>query len=122
VGRWSAQQIGDMLRARSSAAIPRVEGNRPRNRWPELHDFLESALQPGPRAEQRVTSALARRDAHSLAELDMSLRELRAQGWDERAVARALADLGMEYVPYADDRTCLEWVAWVHHEVVLARE
>jgi hypothetical protein len=111
-----------MLRARSSAAIPRVEGTRPRNRWPELHEFLGTSLPQGRRAEERVTSAIHERDARSLAELDMSLRELRAQGWDERALARALEDLGMHYLPYADGRTCLEWVAWVHHQVVMARE
>jgi hypothetical protein len=110
-----------MLRARSSAAIPRVEGTRPKHRWPELNQFFAGQDFRG-RAEERVSRAIQERDAHSLAELDMSLRELRAQGWDERALARALEDLGMEYLPYADGRTCAEWVAWIHHEVVVARE
>lgn len=115
-----------MLRARSSASIPLVEGTRPSNRWPELAEFFEACLQRGytraGTAVERVARQISDRDARSLAELDMSLRELRAQGWDERALARALGDLGMEYLPYADGRTCLEWVAWVHHEVVIARE
>src|SRR5262245_30053366 len=108
-----------MLRARHTAALPRVEGARPRNRWPELHAFFTGH---DLRGDGRVTTAIRRRDGRSLAELDMSLRELRAQGWEERTVARALDDLGVDYVPYADGRTCLEWIAWLHHEVVIARE
>ena len=96
-----------MLRARHTAALPRVEGARPRNRWPELHAFFTGH---DLRGDGFVTAA------------DMSLRELRAQGWEERTVARALEDLGVDYVPYADGRTCLEWIAWLHHEVVIARE
>jgi hypothetical protein len=116
VGRWSEQEIGDMLRARRSAVLPHVGGTRPRNRWPELHRFLSG------HDLKHAARALHEHDDRSLAELDMSLRELRAQGWDERVLARALEDLGMAYVPYADGRTCLEWVAWLHHEVVVARE
>jgi hypothetical protein len=123
VGRWSDQEIGDMLRARRRTAVPRVGGAWPRARWPELHDFIADARHrnSGGTAEQGVARAIAARDAGSLAEVDMSLRELRARGWGEHTLARALEDLGMEHLPYADGRTYLEWVEWVHHQVVIAR-
>jgi hypothetical protein len=126
VSRWTEQEIGDMLRARRGVATPRVGGVRPRQRWPELRDFFTGALRreagARARAEARVAGAISARDPRRLAEIDMSLRELRARGWGEHELARALEDLGMEYLPYADGRTYHEWVAWVHHEVVVARE
>lgn len=114
-----------MLRALRGAALPRVGGALPRNRWPELLQFfggyLHQDFHVDGTAEECVARAISDRDSASLAEVDMSLRELRAQGWSEHALARALEDLGMEYLPYADGRTHVEWVQWVHHQVVVAR-
>jgi hypothetical protein len=115
-----------MLRASRGAATPRVAGMRPRERWPELWQFFAGYLHQDfdldGTAEECVEHAIGDRGPGSLAEVDMSLRELRAQDWSEARLARALDDLGMEYLPYPDGRTHAEWVAWVHHQVVVARE
>ena len=69
-------------------------------------------------AKDCVRAAIADSDVEALTELATDLRELRAQGWSEDELARALYDLDMQYFPYADELTTGEWLEWVYAYVV----
>jgi CdiI immunity protein len=102
--------------------VPLVDGQRPRDRWPALFQFfggyLHQDFDMDGRAKECVLKAIVDSDIEGLAEVASNLRELRAQGWSDDAIGRALSDLGMQYFPYADDLTSREWVEWVYARVV----
>jgi hypothetical protein len=102
--------------------VPLVEGQRPRDRWPALSQFFGAYLHQDfdmdGTAKDCVRAAIADSDVEALTELATNLRELRAQGWSDDELARALYDLDMQYFPYADELTTDEWLEWVYARVV----